>query len=575
MSSWCVRSKGGQRRGNGVCAAAAEDCLSLGVKGSERTQGSNNPRPSTHPAPPPLQYETMHALSPAACLFCIAIITLGNYVVMNLFLAVLLDNFSSSDGASPSAGSDTLKESAAAAAAGAAVRDWLRGLLEGAWLRRLGRGERAPLRGWQRGERVAPQGEAGEEQQTATAALATVAAAAASMQSEDASGGSGGNGGSTVPGAEADTAAAAAAKAAALPPSGRSSPDLAANSPPPSLAAAGRTPSVVGAPGAGDGRSPRSYRSLSSCCGALLLLPPTHGGGGPSGSGARGFFSGSLRLSSLGGAAAPETPLPPPFGAAAGRASQAGRLAGGSGSGVSKFEAAAAARGPAPGLPDAAGSTSGAGGGRPAKPQGLNGLGLAAGQQQAAAGAEAKPGSSGSSPQQVGWEPGTPVSASGRCVLLPCPAQPRAQPYCPALNLLARHPPAPRAPAQTPRPDALDGYSLCLFGPASRPRAAAARLTAHPRFEAAVLLFILLSSIALALDSPGLDPDGALHAALRAADVAFVVLFASEAALKVLARGFAFNGPSSYLRSPWNALDFVIVLGGGCLQQRWPGGVEP
>jgi hypothetical protein len=77
-----------------------------------------------------------------------------------------------------------------------------------------------------------------------------------------------------------------------------------------------------------------------------------------------------------------------------------------------------------------------------------------------------------------------------------------------------------------------------------------------------VLLLILLSSLALALDSPGLDASSTLKKFLHALDIAFSVLFTCEASLKILARGFAFNGPSSYMRSAWNALDLVIVAGG-------------
>jgi hypothetical protein len=30
--------------------------------------------------------------------------------------------------------------------------------------------------------------------------------------------------------------------------------------------------------------------------------------------------------------------------------------------------------------------------------------------------------------------------------------------------------------------------------------------------------------------------------------------------VQVLVHGFALNGPSSYLRNPWNVLDFAIVV---------------
>lgn len=43
------------------------------------------------------QYDAMASVSPAACLFFVAVICVGNYVMINLFLAILLDNFSSGD----------------------------------------------------------------------------------------------------------------------------------------------------------------------------------------------------------------------------------------------------------------------------------------------------------------------------------------------------------------------------------------------------------------------------------------------------------------------------------------------
>jgi hypothetical protein len=45
-------------------------------------------------------------------------------------------------------------------------------------------------------------------------------------------------------------------------------------------------------------------------------------------------------------------------------------------------------------------------------------------------------------------------------------------------------------------------------------------------------------------------------------DYGFVGLFALEAVLKSVMRGFLFNGNRSYLRNGWNFIDFVIVLSG-------------
>lgn len=37
-------------------------------------------------------------------------------------------------------------------------------------------------------------------------------------------------------------------------------------------------------------------------------------------------------------------------------------------------------------------------------------------------------------------------------------------------------------------------------------------------------------------------------------------IFTIECVLKIVAKGFLFNGKPSYLRSAWNILDFVIVI---------------
>ena len=37
-------------------------------------------------------------------------------------------------------------------------------------------------------------------------------------------------------------------------------------------------------------------------------------------------------------------------------------------------------------------------------------------------------------------------------------------------------------------------------------------------------------------------------------------LFTCEVIIKVIAHGFLFNGPDSYLRVAWNRLDFIIVV---------------
>jgi hypothetical protein len=108
----------------------------------------------------------------------------------------------------------------------------------------------------------------------------------------------------------------------------------------------------------------------------------------------------------------------------------------------------------------------------------------------------------------------------------------------------------------------LSGTSCCLLGPDNWLRQKLAQLITHKQFENGILMLIFFSSIILALEMPSLDRKGLFLSTLEYIDMALVVLFALEALVKILVRGFVANGPGSYLRNPWNMLDlFIVVLG--------------
>ncbi|KAF6257951.1 Ion transport protein-domain-containing protein [Scenedesmus sp. NREL 46B-D3] len=109
----------------------------------------------------------------------------------------------------------------------------------------------------------------------------------------------------------------------------------------------------------------------------------------------------------------------------------------------------------------------------------------------------------------------------------------------------------------------LSGTSCCVLGPNNWLRQKLAQLVTHKQFENGILVLIFFSSIILALEMPSLDRDGLFLNTLEYIDMGFVVLFAVEALVKILVRGFVANGPGSYLRNPWNVLDFFIVVLGG------------
>jgi len=76
----------------------------------------------------------------------------------------------------------------------------------------------------------------------------------------------------------------------------------------------------------------------------------------------------------------------------------------------------------------------------------------------------------------------------------------------------------------------------------------------HPVFEAISLIVIVANSLFLAVETP----DNSIFAAF---DNIFLALYSVELALKVCGMGFVLN-KGSYMRDPWNVLDFFIVGSG-------------
>jgi len=63
----------------------------------------------------------------------------------------------------------------------------------------------------------------------------------------------------------------------------------------------------------------------------------------------------------------------------------------------------------------------------------------------------------------------------------------------------------------------------------------------------------------LILETPLQNPKGDRADILYIIDVVVSSLFAIELILKVIVFGFMFNGEDSYIRNPWNIMDFIIV----------------
>ena len=106
----------------------------------------------------------------------------------------------------------------------------------------------------------------------------------------------------------------------------------------------------------------------------------------------------------------------------------------------------------------------------------------------------------------------------------------------------------------------LRGVSLFIFGSKNILRRFCAFISYHKYFDRLILTFIVISTLTLALETPLDDPEGPLITNLTYIDYFMTGAFTIEALLKIISSGFLFCGKSSYIRDPWNILDFIIVI---------------
>jgi len=66
--------------------------------------------------------------------------------------------------------------------------------------------------------------------------------------------------------------------------------------------------------------------------------------------------------------------------------------------------------------------------------------------------------------------------------------------------------------------------------------------------------------VALAFENPLNDPSGRLAKYLEVFDWVTTTIFTIEVVIKMVAYGFYFNGPKSYIRNVWHIVDFLIVV---------------
>ena len=81
-------------------------------------------------------------------------------------------------------------------------------------------------------------------------------------------------------------------------------------------------------------------------------------------------------------------------------------------------------------------------------------------------------------------------------------------------------------------------------------------IISHQIFDAISLCVIIANSATMVFEDPTTDSQ---HPVIEFLDDVFLGLYTLEAILKIIGLGFVF-GKGTYLRDPWNILDFFIVI---------------
>jgi len=113
-------------------------------------------------------------------------------------------------------------------------------------------------------------------------------------------------------------------------------------------------------------------------------------------------------------------------------------------------------------------------------------------------------------------------------------------------------------PSDPEKPLVCTGNAFFCLGPTNCLRVGLGKVVDCPLFQNFILLCIFISSMLLAADEPGLDPDSDFANFLKLTDWVFTILFSVELVMKVIVYGLMFT-PDAYLRDGWNVLDTFIV----------------
>ena len=103
-------------------------------------------------------------------------------------------------------------------------------------------------------------------------------------------------------------------------------------------------------------------------------------------------------------------------------------------------------------------------------------------------------------------------------------------------------------------------YSLYIFSKENKFRIAGWKIVSSKYFEIALIVFILLSTVLLIVNTYYLrESTKTADLILSSINIFFVCIFAIECVFKIVVYGFFFD-KGSYLRDTWNVLDFIIAV---------------
>ena len=115
-------------------------------------------------------------------------------------------------------------------------------------------------------------------------------------------------------------------------------------------------------------------------------------------------------------------------------------------------------------------------------------------------------------------------------------------------------------PSKDPKEEEVEEtFSLFLFSNKKPFRMKVSSIILNKKMEIFIFFCILVNSIILSLSSPNDNPNSPRFYWSGLIDDGLGFLFTFEAIFKIIALGFLFCGPKSYMRDSTNILDFFIV----------------